>query len=113
MIARDKAELHLSLPSLLAECAVGYHVGDAVYDHLDDVQLATHFYLIRFFVRHAPVRFTLMLTNRSLDEVFAVIAHLLETNLGERLSALADAAGALWMMESRPPHGGFGFKGEP
>ncbi len=102
MIARDRGEEAKSLPNLLNEVAVGYHLGDHVYEHLDDLSLATHFWLIRYFVRKAPHRFALLLTTRSIEEVLAHIWHLVEQRTRTALRELDARFGQLWMLHSRP-----------
>lgn len=102
LISRDRGEEEQVLPNLLNEVAVGYHVGDHVYQHLDYLQLATHFWLIRYFVRKAPIRFKLLLTTRSIEEVLRDVWASLDRPLAEQLQTLANGLGELWMLQSRP-----------
>jgi hypothetical protein len=102
LIARDRGEESTSAPSLCAEVAVGYHVGDHVYDHLDDLQLAAHFYLVRYFVTHCPIRFRLYLTTRSFFEVLqGALQHLPEERRSQ-IVQLGNTLGELWMLEAKP-----------
>lgn len=102
MIARDRQEEKKVIPSLMAEVAVGYHVGDHVYEHLDDLTLATHFWLIRYFILHAPLRFQLLLTTRSFEDVLARVWALLDASAKDFLDSVNKEIGALWMLEAKP-----------
>nr|CAH2618947.1 replication polyprotein [Broom forkmoss associated tymo-like virus]CAI5383900.1 replication polyprotein [Broom forkmoss associated tymo-like virus] len=101
LIAQDRGEEHLVLPSLLAEVAVGYLCGDHVYKHLTEAELGFHFFLVRHFVTHASLRFRLMLTTRTVEDVLRHLCNAPSTDL-RQFSVLADAAGAIWMMRSGP-----------
>jgi len=101
-IARERGEEKLVLDNLLAEVAVGYHVGDHVYEHLDEVSLATHFWLVRYFVTHSPLRFRLLLTTRSAEDVLRRLLTSLSGPAAKHLLELTHALGAMWMLDSRP-----------
>jgi hypothetical protein len=102
LIARERGEEHLVLSNLLAEVAVGYHLGDHVYQHLDELALATHFWLVRYFVTHAPIRFRLLLTTRSLDAVLSRLFEVLDDSTSNRIREISAELGAMWMFDSRP-----------
>jgi hypothetical protein len=102
LIARERGEEKLSLPSLLSEVAVGYHLGDHVFEHLDELTLGTHFWLIRYFVTHAPLRFRLLLTTRSVEEVLSRVWNSLDVRVLSVVQELSANAASLWMLESRP-----------
>jgi len=102
LIARDRREENKVIPSLLSEVAIGYHLGDHVYEHLDELSLASHFYLIRYFVKHSPIRFRLLLTTRSLVEVLDRIMNSLDSATKERIIALNNALSEVWMLEAKP-----------
>jgi len=102
LIARDRREEDKVIPSLLSEVAIGYHLGDHVYTHLDELTLATHFYLVRYFVRHSPLRFRLLLTTRSLYEVLDRVMASLDATTKERLQSLSQGLSEVWMLEAKP-----------
>jgi len=87
---------------LLAEVAVGYHIGDHIFAHLDEKQLAAHFFLIRYFILKAPLRFRLLLTTRSLADVMSRVWSTLDASLANRISKLSDSLSTIWMLEAKP-----------
>lgn len=120
MIARDRQEEDKVLANLLNEVAVGYRLGDHVYEHLDSSNLGVHFWLIRYFVTRAPLRFKLLLTTRSISQVLRNVWHQLDKRTAADLVSLQDSLGELWMLESRPTRiaasiltrvGGFALRG--
>nr|WNM95042.1 MAG: replication-associated protein [Diaporthe helianthi tymovirus 1] len=102
MIARDRGEEARVLPNLLNEVAVGYHLGDHVYEHLDELTLATHFWLVRYLVTHAPLRFRMLLATRSLEATLEKIWASLDAATQFDVRALSASLGELWMLQSRP-----------
>jgi hypothetical protein len=102
LIARDRQEESKVLPSLLSEVAIGYHLGDHVYEHLDELSLATHFYLVRYFVKKSPLRFKLLLTTRTLVEVLDRVMNSLDQSTKDRLRSLSESLGEVWMLEAKP-----------
>lgn len=72
-LAEERGELGESLPSLTSELAVGYHLGDHLFEVLDPLQLAAQSVCVRRAVKFNSTRFALMLSRRSLADILAEV----------------------------------------
>lgn len=94
-IAMDKGEENLVGPSYAAEVAVGYRLGDFVYEILDERQMVCHAALVRWLVTTQPARFSLMFSWRSIEDV------LQDLDMPSLTKAMiAGLSTELWMLSS-------------
>lgn len=94
-IAMDRGEENLVGPSYAAEVAVGYRLGDHVYEILDERQMTCHAALVRWLVTTQPARFSLMFSWRSLDDVLADLSLPAQSK-----AVIQGLATELWMLSS-------------
>ena len=92
-IAQDRGEAHLVEASYASEVAVGYRLGDHIYDILNEQQLAAHSVLVRYFVTKLPLRFSLMFSWRDAAEILRDIPD-------QPLDVLRGLASELWMLNA-------------
>lgn len=97
-IARDRGEEHKVRDSYAAEIAVGYHMGDHLFDYLDEVDMAAQSVLVRHFVVTLPTRFALLFSRRSLEEVLSPIL----SAIGKKAydAAVSLASSEVWSLQS-------------
>nr|UYL95418.1 MAG: RNA-dependent RNA polymerase [Nanning tick virus 2] len=97
LIAVERGNLHLVEESLAYEAAVGYHLGDALHDNLDDVQLSAQGWLVRRLVISLRPRFALLFSTASIAD----FARKLPAEAAKLVrSASASFSGSLWPLRS-------------